>query len=148
MLLGGLWHGAAWSYMVWGGVHGLALAVERLFSDIRGRSGKGRFAFLKIGFVFLYVTFAWLLFKLPNFNHVIGFVQNIGSNFFLKDNTSIITFTLIYSFPVFLYHLFYLKRSSPWMMRVRKSEHLVYGCLLFLILMNSGSPGTFIYFQF
>ena len=33
MLLGGLWHGAAWSYMVWGGFHGLALAIERFFSD-------------------------------------------------------------------------------------------------------------------
>ncbi len=31
MLLGGLWHGAAWSYTVWGGAHGLALVIERPF---------------------------------------------------------------------------------------------------------------------
>jgi alginate O-acetyltransferase complex protein AlgI len=31
MLLGGLWHGAAWSFMIWGGAHGVCLAAERFF---------------------------------------------------------------------------------------------------------------------
>ena len=33
MLLGGMWHGAAWSFMVWGGAHGMALAAERIIGD-------------------------------------------------------------------------------------------------------------------
>ncbi|MEZ4994665.1 MAG: MBOAT family O-acyltransferase [Saprospiraceae bacterium] len=35
MLLGGLWHGASWVFVIWGGLHGLALAVDRLFSETR-----------------------------------------------------------------------------------------------------------------
>ena len=37
MLLGGLWHGAAWTFVVWGGIHGLGLALERLPRSARGR---------------------------------------------------------------------------------------------------------------
>ena len=33
MLLGGLWHGAAWTFVVWGGIHGVGLAVERWRRD-------------------------------------------------------------------------------------------------------------------
>ena len=42
MFLGGLWHGAAWSYAVWGSVHGLALGVERFFTRTRARKGRRR----------------------------------------------------------------------------------------------------------
>ncbi len=38
MLLGGLWHGASWSFFVWGGLHGWALTVTRLFGETQGRS--------------------------------------------------------------------------------------------------------------
>lgn len=37
MLLGGLWHGASWNFVVWGGLHGVGLAVERWYSGRRGR---------------------------------------------------------------------------------------------------------------
>ena len=39
MLLGGLWHGAAWNFVVWGGIHGVGLAVERLAADRRHALG-------------------------------------------------------------------------------------------------------------
>jgi len=39
MLLGGLWHGAAWTFVVWGGIHGLGLVAERAWHDVRGRLG-------------------------------------------------------------------------------------------------------------
>lgn len=41
MLLGGLWHGAAWTFVVWGGIHGAVLAVERRLSTLRGQGGRG-----------------------------------------------------------------------------------------------------------
>jgi alginate O-acetyltransferase complex protein AlgI len=45
MLLGGLWHGAAWTFVIWGAIHGTGLAVERWWADRRqvvtGRSGNG-----------------------------------------------------------------------------------------------------------
>ncbi len=61
MLLGGLWHGAAWSFVVWGGLHGLLLAAERL----RGRQGlfAGLPRPLRVGGTFLLVLVSWVFFR-------------------------------------------------------------------------------------
>ena len=59
MLFGGLWHGASWNFVVWGGMHGTALAVERA---MRGRSGRvPRFAAVALTFGFTSV--AWVFFR-------------------------------------------------------------------------------------
>ncbi|TGY87555.1 MBOAT family protein [Marinicauda algicola] len=63
MLLGGLWHGAAWTFVLWGALHGAALAVERAM----GLADKAR------GLISLLVTFhvvclGWILFRSPNFD--------------------------------------------------------------------------------
>ena len=42
MLLGGLWHGAAWTFVAWGGIHGAGLACERFFDDRRRAAGRPR----------------------------------------------------------------------------------------------------------
>lgn len=66
MLLGGLWHGAAWNFVLWGAYHGLLLALHRLFSLKFGtatgeRSGGSR-AFLGLA-TFLLVALGWVLFR-------------------------------------------------------------------------------------
>ena len=40
MLLGGLWHGANWTFVIWGGFHGAAQAVEHLFRDKRAHAAR------------------------------------------------------------------------------------------------------------
>ena len=73
MLLGGLWHGASWTFVLWGGLHGLMLAVNHAWHALRRRAG------LPIGndpravrvaacaFTFIMVTSAWVLFRAPSF---------------------------------------------------------------------------------
>ncbi|HEX5001148.1 MAG TPA: MBOAT family O-acyltransferase, partial [Bacteroidia bacterium] len=147
MLLGGLWHGAAWSYAVWGAFHGLALAVERFFTYRLSLPNSLLIRFLRGLLVFSFVTLAWLLFKLPNFTHVIKYIQaifaNDGSNYFEMS-----IYIFIYSIPVVLYHLVYLSEQKFGAIKLRKAEFLPYGVMLFLILTNSGPAGSFIYFQF
>jgi alginate O-acetyltransferase complex protein AlgI len=148
MFLGGLWHGAAWSYAVWGTFHGLALAVERFVTNQFAVEG-GKTSRLFSGIlVFCFVTWAWLLFKLPNFNHVISFHQSVLNNFGVADDTLKITYILLYSLPVVLYHALYVLRDFTFYSFFKKWEYAFYGALLFLIIVNSGSSGTFIYFQF
>jgi len=45
MLLCGLWHGPSWNFVVWGGLHGLALAVYQIYATVRGRNRQMRSAF-------------------------------------------------------------------------------------------------------
>jgi alginate O-acetyltransferase complex protein AlgI len=148
MVLGGLWHGAAISYAVWGAFHGLALAIERFLSNYITIKTGMVVRILQRVFVFFFITLAWLLFKLPEFNDVVNYFKSMGSNFWMADSYDIIAYVLLYSSPVFLYHLAYLVRNKSYFQVVRKNEYLPYAIMLFLIIANSGSSGTFIYFQF
>ncbi len=66
MFLGGLWHGAAWSYAIWGSFHGMALAIERLLGKFIKLPNWKIIKVFQMITVFSFVTLAWLLFKLPN----------------------------------------------------------------------------------
>jgi alginate O-acetyltransferase complex protein AlgI len=147
MVLGGLWHGAAWSYAVWGTFHGGALAIERLITD-KIKIRRTLFGdVLKGIMVFGFVTLAWLLFKLPEFTHVIEYFKTM----FLNQGTlsgSLLLYIMIYSAPVILYHLNYLLREREIYSKVRQLEYMPYGLMIFMIITNSGPAGAFIYFQF
>lgn len=148
MILGGLWHGAAWSYAIWGAFHGIALAVERLVMDsFTFRPSRIRTVFKTI-FIFISITLAWLLFKLPDFSHVIEYFRSMGNNTNIASSSRLIGRVLIYGSPVFIYHLFYLLKKHNRFELIRRYEYLGYGLMLFLILTNSGTSGGFIYFQF
>ena len=64
MLLGGLWHGAAWTFVIWGGLHGLALTVNHYWAKL-GPKGwfDGHRRILAIGLTFAFTTIAWVFFR-------------------------------------------------------------------------------------
>ena len=69
MLIGGLWHGAAWTFIIWGGLHGLALVVHKLW--IKHRKGGSDSAFgtaCSILLTFVFVSLAWVFFRAGSFN--------------------------------------------------------------------------------
>jgi D-alanyl-lipoteichoic acid acyltransferase DltB (MBOAT superfamily) len=66
MLLGGLWHGAGWTFVVWGGLHGLYLLINHGFRALRGERGRapGRVGtWLSRGLTFLAVVIGWVFFR-------------------------------------------------------------------------------------
>lgn len=150
MTLGGFWHGAGWSYAIWGFTHGILLAIERALGQTIKVPNYRWLIPLKIVFVFIWVTWAWLLFKLPDFDHVIKFHESLMGNFHLNINTSAITYIIMYSAPVIGYHFHYV--ISDRLEFANKiyyySRSLAYAIMLFLILTNSGTSTEFIYFQF
>ena len=104
--------------------------------------------FLHMLFIFTSVTFAWLLFKLPEFDHVIVYVRMLLQNTDIPNiQPIIIFFTALFSVPVVAYHLLYLWTREPRPI-VARIKPIVYGGMLFLILVNSGGGASFIYFQF
>ena len=98
--------------------------------------------------VFGGVTFAWLLFKLPEFSHVLEFFTAIGRNVGLNDDRGDIAKVLLYCSPVLAYHLHgFLRARHPGWYRT-DFQPAAFGVMLFLIITNSGSSSEFIYFQF
>jgi alginate O-acetyltransferase complex protein AlgI len=68
MLLGGLWHGAQWTFVAWGGFHGVMLCIERLLGIGRERSAPaGIVKLVRIAATFTIVLLAWVLFRSPSF---------------------------------------------------------------------------------
>ena len=158
MMLGGLWHGAAWSYLVWGTYHGICLVVERMFCGRRenclqiGKQGWSLIVsrYLSMALVFMVVSLGWLLFKLPHFNEAVLYVKcifaNYGSVIFLDSKLLPI---LLYAIPVIVYHTLYCYRNTPFVQQyILRYNYVFYGLMLFLILTNSGSVSSFVYFQF
>ncbi|MGH2810663.1 MAG: MBOAT family O-acyltransferase, partial [Actinomycetota bacterium] len=79
MLLGGLWHGASWTFVAWGGLHASFLIVER-FSRSRGAaSANPARDFVKILRTFALVTVAWVFFRAASFDQAFDYLRGVFS---------------------------------------------------------------------
>ena len=80
MLIGGLWHGAAWNFVVWGALHGVLLASERL----RGKAAlyAGLPAPLRVGVTFAVVLVTWVFFRAADLGHAFRY---LGHMFAVSD---------------------------------------------------------------
>ncbi len=86
MLLGGLWHGASFNFIVWGGMHGLALAFDKMRMTLFGKPNiqRPRSKMLKIIGVFItfhFVCFCWIFFKASSFHDAGVIITQIFTNF-------------------------------------------------------------------
>lgn len=79
MLLGGLWHGASWNFIVWGAIHGSVLVVERVWRDVRPREWKPVPQWLAVLGIFHIVTLAWIFFRMPAFGDAMAYIGGILS---------------------------------------------------------------------
>jgi alginate O-acetyltransferase complex protein AlgI len=145
MLLGGLWHGAAWSYAVWGALHGAALALERCCRGHIRLPDHPLIAVPRALGVFAFVSLAWLLFKLPSFPQVLDYIGAIAAN---EGPTKPlrVCHILFYSAPVVALHGWHLLKGGRF--DPTRLEPVALGLMLAGIVVESGTPGAFIYFQF
>lgn len=166
MTLGGLWHGAAWSYAVWGIFHGVGLAIERFFGLEKSNEQTSTsipiwkqffFDLIKVIFVFCFVSLGWLLFKLPNFGEAIDFLATLVRNVKVAPGLTYIVPVLIFSFPVVVYHIphfpTFRNRQTENLLKPKSllwsvGKDIAIGIMLVLLFLNSGSSQEFIYFQF
>jgi len=83
MLLGGLWHGAGWTFVIWGGLHGLALVVHQAWQGLRQRLGHdltrstatGRAA--SVALTFLVVVLGWVFFRATSFDAALALIKGM-----------------------------------------------------------------------
>jgi len=80
MLLGGLWHGAAWKFIAWGALHGGGLAVERMIEPWLGRHSRSPAARVIATFiVFHFVCLAWIFFRAEDFEIARLYLAGFGA---------------------------------------------------------------------
>jgi alginate O-acetyltransferase complex protein AlgI len=86
MVLGGLWHGASWTFVFWGLLHGLGLAVTRAWQRRSPETGAGRdespsvmSRTVKVVLTFHYVCLCWVFFRAESFSQALLVFQRIAS---------------------------------------------------------------------
>jgi alginate O-acetyltransferase complex protein AlgI len=85
MLLGGLWHGASWNFIAWGGMHGLALAIHKLWRQIRGKKkgdrNHGLVRVICTITTFHFVCLCWIFFRNSSFSNSWIMISQIFCDF-------------------------------------------------------------------
>jgi len=156
----GLWHGANWTFIVWGLIHGVFQIIEKVL----GIDPKGRFSNIswvkklkpaRILITFLIVNMAWILFRMPTINDAVAVMTKIvsdGSLNVFKPNNSITLFTVLAIMIVMVketieefyphkIELFNNTRSV-----VRWATYITLGCMI--LLMGVFDSSQFIYVSF
>lgn len=157
MLLGGLWHGASWNFILWGALHGGYLASERLLREIRlvpaSISTSSWVIPLKTAWTFFFVCFAWVPFRAANFADTKEFLKLMFTGGSLSMNSvttpylvGLISLVLLSQFLGQKYKEIFSISFSQWPAPVQGFVI----ALMFLVIGTLSPPGAapFIYFAF
>ena len=145
MLISGLWHGAAWTFVIWGGIHALGRFVTRelertSFYRIRVPG------FAKQMLVFAFVTFAWIFFRAATLGDALLIVTKIFTDGWTDPGFPLLMLLLILS--AWLYQFAMESRFRPVLSAAPVRIGLAVGMILYLAVFSSGDGQPFIYFQF
>jgi alginate O-acetyltransferase complex protein AlgI len=158
MLLGGLWHGANWTFVVWGALHGAYLAVHKLMLGERrepaggAREGAGAWpvAALKMIGTFHLVCFTWIFFRAENFAHAWTYLRGIAAATGAVAPEHVGTLVVAMALLLPLDAAQRLVRSSTpvlaWPWPVRAAVYAAMVLAMFALRTDERVP--FIYFQF
>jgi alginate O-acetyltransferase complex protein AlgI len=157
MLLGGLWHGAAWTYVIWGGLHGLFLLLERGVKGLVGSSAWAAGSLANtLGWMttFIGVTIAWVFFRAPDFGQGMKTVLSMAGVFGAKGDQVLATRDMLLVGVVVLVVLAVhrlLRESTLEAAVARMPRWLVavgWVVMVLAVLLAQGNGNAFIYFQF
>lgn len=154
MLIGGLWHGAAWTFVVWGSIHGAALIIERRVTEAREAAGKvpGRWSpVIRWAITFNVVCLAWVFFRAESFDNAftllfrLVFAPGIGPLV-----TPMVLFVIVAMVASQFVPTEAVNRAQAAFSRTVPAVQAVVlaGCLLLINALGPEGVPPFIYFQF
>lgn len=159
MVLGGIWHGAAWNFIIWGVYQGSILIIHRLYvakdriSRNKSRALKNLLIAVNVVFMFHVTCYGWLIFRAESFQQISDMTLSITNNFHGISTAALLNIQEIFFYTTLLILIqwqqfkhndnYILLRQPIWL------QSLVYSMLLICIIMFGAFESTeFIYFQF
>ncbi len=156
MIIGGLWHGAAWTFILWGFYQGAILVGHRLLEPLlckihpKDTIDRACWRAVRVFVTFHLVCFGWLIFRAKSIEQVIGMSRAIVERFTIPAASYLVPVTLLV-LPLIVYQLVqYLTKDldivlkTPWYVR-----SLWYtACFYAFVLAGNFGGGQFIYFAF
>jgi len=147
-LVSGLWHGAAWTFVVWGGIHGLMQIIYTLWKKVVKINIP---ALVSIPITFICVNFAWIFFRAPDLKTAISIIHGI----FISHGKPFMDISV--SYGAIAFGLFILKDFHDeynWKICIIDSNNIWLNhfflavLIIFILLFGVFDGGQFIYFQF
>ena len=161
MLLGGLWHGANWTFLIWGAIHGLGLSIHKLWEEksadvLKRFNTKPLYNVISIIVTFHFVCLGWIFFKSDSFEKAMALLRQIKYHFnadkfaaFIDHYHSVLIMMVI----AFLLHCLPEKIYQPMLMKLQKVGFVGLLIIFFTFLLlygylKSATPVMPIYLQF
>ena len=166
MLLGGLWHGAAWNFVIWGAYHGLLLCIYKMVGDSKEAAVRvsSIWKYMLMAFIMFQLTsIGWIFFRAENLDQIgLIFKSFLNSPWLTLDSRGMMSDLAFYCFiPVFVMGYQVMKeRKLVWFEKPALSKYfglsyfgmpargIFIGILAYLLCLHGAKAQTFIYFQF
>lgn len=153
-IVSGLWHGANWTFVLWGAYHGFILCLLAILhtpkykEPIANKTLYPSFKeLLQMGMVFMLSTIGWILFRADTINDAIKYFNRILTTSWLHI-PSIYPNICIYILLMVTIEWITRKYEHPFQIQHRLTKYILYCILSYLIIYHQGQPSGFIYFQF
>ncbi len=163
MLLGGLWHGAALKFIIWGALHGLALAVHKFYLTMLPQMSntspwaKRIWHGISVIVTFHFVSFCWIFFRAKDFSVALNIIRNISDLSLAIDKWMAIFAGYRYVFLLITIAFIWHFLPQKWIKTMQKSfdrlplvgKAAFVGLSFWLVIaVATTGPQPFIYFQF
>ena len=146
MTVAGLWHGASWNFIIWGGINGTILYLEKFLSPLNLKLPK----FVKIFFTCLIIFNLWIVFRITDLNNLLFYFESLyfkNLNFFNISSILPLMILILCVFSQKIDNYFSVEKYSS---KINFKIFLPIFVIIILIglLLNTGSSDKFIYFDF
>ena len=161
MLLGGLWHGASLTFIMWGGMHGVALAVHKwlrleVFKHGKNYESHGIRKFLAAVLTFHFVAFCWIFFRSQSFSDAWMLLGRIFTDFHSELFWNVVNgYNVVFALIVLGYVGHFMpKVGREWLIGVLKQKGVLFCAfalavvVYFVVQVKTSEIQPFIYFQF
>jgi len=157
MLIGGLWHGASWNFVIWGGLNGLYLSVEKAIGIKVTNPRNLLIKISKCGYVFILICITWVYFRATTFTQANEIIYKMGTDFhwshFNPLDTNVLTSIFIGIGMMLSFEYFLFRKNSFDAIFSFQNGHLKLALaslvlMIYIILFGNSDGGQFIYFQF
>jgi alginate O-acetyltransferase complex protein AlgI len=158
MILGGLWHGAAWNFVLWGIYQGGMLVIHRLtepwldrFFTFRDPLSRGVWFAVRVVIMFHLTCYGWLLFRATSFSQIVGMTASLAHP--LQGFDSELAWKVaLFSGPLLVIQCIQYFSGKLQFLDFRwvplEAKAVCYAAILYLIVFRAAQPQSFIYFQF
>ena len=153
-LIGGLWHGAGWTFIFWGFLHGVAMAVHRAWKELNFTVNK----YLAWFVTFNFLNASWVFFRAKEWEDAIKVLKGMSGMNEINNISSLIsfggiakeTFLVMVIITMFSVYTFFAKNSNEMLLNFKyRQKDLVFSVALTVIaILQFSEISTFLYFNF